>query len=57
MNSPRRSLKRSRYMALTCAAAVLVAISAIFLLGAPPWPAVAGVAVGTGWLIWHAPAA
>jgi hypothetical protein len=57
MNNYRFTMSRSRYLALTGSAAVLVAVSAILLIGAPPIPAVAGIAFGVGWLVWHAPAA
>jgi hypothetical protein len=49
-------LNRSRYLALTLGAAVIGAISAVFLVGAPPIPAAVGVALAAGWLIWRAPA-
>ena len=50
------ALSRSRYLALTVAAGVIGVISAVFLVGAPPIPAAAGVAIAVGWLIWRAPA-
>ena len=50
------ALSRSRYMAVTIAAGVIGVLSAVFLVGAPPIPAVAGVALAVGWLIWRAPA-
>jgi len=50
------SLSRPRYLALTIAAGVIGVISAVFLVGAPPIPAAAGVAIAVGWLIWRAPA-
>ena len=50
-----RPLSRSRYVAVTLAAGTIGILSAIFLVGAPPIPAVAGVALAVGWLIWRAP--
>jgi hypothetical protein len=49
------ALSRPRYLAVTIAAGVIGVISAIFLVGAPPVPAVAGVALAVGWLVWRAP--
>ena len=51
------ALSRSRYLTLTIAAGVIGILSAVFLVGAPPIPATAGVAIALGWLIWRAPAA
>jgi len=48
-------LSRQRYIAVTLSAGLIGAISAIFLVGAPPIPAIVGVAVAVGWLIWRAP--
>lgn len=50
------ALSRSRYFAVTLAAGVIGVVSAIFLVGAPPIPAIAGVALAVGWLVWRAPA-
>ena len=50
------ALSRQRYMAVTIAAGVIGVLSAVFLVGAPPIPAVAGVGLAVGWLIWRAPA-
>ena len=50
------ALSRARYLAVTIAAGVIGVLSAIFLVGAPPIPAVAGVAIAVGWLVWRAPA-
>jgi hypothetical protein len=50
------ALSRPRYLAVTIAAGVIGVVSAIFLVGAPPIPAAAGVALAVGWLIWRAPA-
>jgi len=49
-------LSRQRYMAVTIAAGVIGAVSAIFLVGAPPIPAALGIAIAVAWLIWRAPA-
>ena len=49
------ALSRPRYLAVTIAAGLIGVISAIFLVGAPPVPAVAGVALAVGWLVWRAP--
>ena len=58
MNTNRiAALGRQRYLVLTISAAVAAAVSAIFLVGAPPLPAGVGVVVAVGWLIWRAPAA
>jgi hypothetical protein len=56
MKSTLRALSRSRYLAVTAAAGVIGVLSAIFLVGAPPIPAVIGVAGAVGYLIWRAPA-
>ena len=47
---------RQRYIALTIGAGIIGAISAIFLVGAPPIPAVLGVTIAVAYLIWRAPA-
>jgi hypothetical protein len=49
------SMSRQRYIAVTVAAGLIGVLSAIFLIGAPPVPAVAGVGLAVGWLIWRAP--
>ncbi|HJZ98632.1 MAG TPA: hypothetical protein VKE70_19110 [Candidatus Solibacter sp.] len=51
------ALGRQRYLLVTITAAAVATICAIFLVGAPPIPAVVGVAVAVSWLIWRAPAA
>ncbi len=57
MTRPRITpLTRSRHIALTVGTGVLGLLTAIFLVGAPPIPAVAGVVIAVGWLIWRAPA-
>lgn len=50
-------LTRHRYLALTLGTGVMAALTAIFLIGAPPIPAAVGIALAMGWLIWRAPAA
>ena len=50
-------LTRHRHIALTLGTGVMAALTAIFLIGAPPIPVAAGVALAVGWLIWRAPAA
>lgn len=48
-------LTRYRYIALTLGTGVIGLLTAIFLVGAPPIPAVVGVALAVAWLIWRAP--
>ncbi len=50
-------LERGRYIAVTISAGLIGAISAIFLVGAPPIPALVGVGLAVAWLIYRAPAA
>jgi hypothetical protein len=58
MTTPRiTSLSRSRYIALTIGAGVIAGLTAIRVVGAPPIPAVAGIAIAVAWLIWRAPRA
>jgi methylthioribose-1-phosphate isomerase len=47
---------RNRYIALTGAAGIAAAISAIVFVGAPPIPAAMGIGLAICWLIWRAPA-
>ena len=49
-------LTRSRHTALTLGTGVIAALTAIFLIGAPPIPVATGVVLAVGWLIWRAPA-
>jgi hypothetical protein len=49
-------LTRHRHIALTIGTGVMALLTAIFLVGAPPIPASAGVAIAVTWLIWRAPA-
>ena len=49
------AIPRQRYIALTIAAGVIAAISAIAFVGAPPIPAVVGVAIAVSWSVWRAP--
>jgi hypothetical protein len=51
------NLSRARYIAVTVAAGVLGAISAVYFVGAPPIPATLGMALAVIWLIWRAPTA
>jgi hypothetical protein len=51
------ALNRSRYLVLTITAALVAAVSAVFLVGAPPIPAAIGVVIAVTWLVWRAPAA
>jgi hypothetical protein len=55
--TPRRllAIPRQRYIALTIAAGVAAAISAIAFVGAPPIPAMVGVAIAVSWCVWRAP--
>jgi hypothetical protein len=55
--TPRRllAIPRQRYIALTIAAGLVAAISAIALVGAPPIPAAVGVAIAVAWSVWRAP--
>ena len=48
---------RNRYLAITIGTGVIALITAIYLIGAPPIPAIAGVVLTVAWLIWRAPAA
>jgi hypothetical protein len=58
MTKPRLiNLPRHRHIALTIGTGVIALVTAIFLIGAPPIPAVAGVALTVTWLVWRAPAA
>ncbi len=50
-------LTRNRHIVLTIGTAVIALLTAIFLVGAPPIPAVAGATLAVTWLIWRAPAA
>jgi hypothetical protein len=49
-------LNRQRYIALTIGAGAIAAISAIFLVGAPPIPAAIGITVAVAYLLWRTPA-
>jgi hypothetical protein len=49
------AIPRQRYIALTIAAGVIAAISAIAFIGAPPIPAAVGVVIVVAWSIWRAP--
>lgn len=58
MTRPRITpLTRSRYVALTIGAGVIAGLTAIRVVGAPPIPAIAGVAIAVAWLVWRAPRA
>jgi hypothetical protein len=50
-------LTRHRHIVLTIGTGVLALVTAVFLVGAPPVAATAGVAIAVTWLIWRAPAA
>jgi hypothetical protein len=50
-------LPRNRHIVLTLGTGVMAGLTAIFLIGAPPIPVVAGVALAVGWLICRAPSA
>ncbi len=50
-------LTRHRHIGVTIGTGVVALLTAIFLVGAPPIPAAAGVALAVTWLIWRAPAA
>ena len=57
MTKPRLiTLTRHRHIALTIGTGVIALVTAIFLIGAPPIPAVAGVGLTVTWLVWRAPA-
>jgi hypothetical protein len=51
------TLTRHRHITLTIGTGVIALVTAIFLVGVPPIPAVAGVAIAVTWLVWRAPAA
>jgi len=58
MTKPRITpLTRNRHIVLTIGTGVIALLTAIFLVGAPPIPAVAGVTLAVSWLIWRAPVA
>jgi hypothetical protein len=58
MSKPRITpLTRNRHIVLTLGTGVIALLTAIFLVGAPPIPAVAGAILAVSWLIWRAPAA
>lgn len=48
---------RNRYLAITIGTGVIALLTAIYVIGAPPIPAIAGVVLTVAWLIWRAPAA
>ena len=50
-------LTRSRHIILTIGAGVIAALTAVRVVGAPPIPALVGIAIAVGWLIWRAPRA
>jgi hypothetical protein len=50
-------LTRNRHIVLTLGTGAMAAVTAIFLIGAPPIPVAAGVGLAVGWLIWRSPAA
>jgi hypothetical protein len=50
-------LTRHRHIVLTLGTGAMALLTAVFLIGAPPIPTVAGVAISVTWLIWRAPAA
>jgi hypothetical protein len=50
-------LTRNRHIALTIGTGAIALLTAIYLIGAPPLPAVAGVVLTVSWLIWRAPTA
>lgn len=50
-------LTRNRHIVLTIGTAVIALLTAIFIVGAPPIPAVVGATIAVSWLIWRAPAA
>ena len=58
MTKPRITpLTRNRHIVLTIGTGAIALLTAIFLVGAPPIPAVAGTILAVSWLIWRAPAA
>ncbi len=50
-------LSKNRHIAITIGTEVIALISAIYLVGVPSIPAVAGVGLAVTWLIWRAPTA
>lgn len=52
---PKIPLTRRRHRELIVGTGVMAFLTAVFLAGAPPIPAAAGVALSVGWLIWRAP--
>jgi hypothetical protein len=50
-------LPRPRYIVMALATGAMALLTAIFLVGAPPIPAVIGVVLAVGWLLWRTPAA
>lgn len=55
MIKPIIPLARGRYIVVTISAGLICAISAIFIVGAPPIPALLGVCLAIAWLIYRAP--
>ena len=49
-------LTRSRHFVVVLATGAMGLVTAIFLVGAPPIPAVIGVVLAVGWLLWRTPA-
>jgi hypothetical protein len=50
-------LTRNRHIVLTLGTGAMAAVTAIFLIGAPPIPVAFGAVLAVGWLIWRAPSA
>jgi len=48
-------LTRHRHLVITATAGVAAALTAILMVGAPPIPAVVGIALAVMWLLWRAP--
>jgi hypothetical protein len=57
ISPPKIALTRSRYIAVTIGAAMIAGLTAVLLVGAPPIPALAGVALAVAWLFRRAPRA
>lgn len=49
-------LTRPRHIVVVLATGAMGLVTAIFLVGAPPIPAVIGVVLAVGWLLWRTPA-
>lgn len=55
MTTPRlTTLTKNRQLVLAAGTGVMALVTAIFIVGAPPLPAILGVSAAVAWLIWRA---